>query len=401
MTPLVTPIFTEDLSRLRAAAKDQSRVSGLTHSYYRYPARFSPNFVSEVIECFSSPGDLVLDPYMGGGTTIVEAYVRGRRSVGCDLNSLAVFVGKAKTTMLAKREIEEVRTWASQRAARISYRDMCAEAAEIICADRTRNLDLPRARPVKKYLAIAMVSLNQMRTENAKVFARSVLLNVGQWALNGKLEAPTLEDVRRRVLLTCDDMLAAQAEMQTLIKAGGHKTYRPKFIHASAARLGEYRPFSSETHADLVITSPPYPGIHILYHRWQVDGRKETAAPYWIANCLDGKGTGYYNFADRGHEKEEEYFSTSLLTLRSIRNCMKDGAVIVQMVAFSNPVRQLPKYLFNMQCAGFEEVTESIGAKGVSKFRRTWRNVPGRAWHAASKGNTNSSSEVVLIHQAI
>jgi hypothetical protein len=38
----------------------------------------------------------------------------------------------------------------------------------------------------------------------------------------------------------------------------------------------------------LVLTSPPYPGVHVLYHRWQVDGRKETPLPFMIAGKLDG-----------------------------------------------------------------------------------------------------------------
>ena len=83
---------------LNAAAADRSRVSGFTHNFYRYPARFSPTFAAAAIHCFSKPGDVVMDPYMGGGTTIVEAMAQGRRVVGNDLNSLAVFVAKVKTT---------------------------------------------------------------------------------------------------------------------------------------------------------------------------------------------------------------------------------------------------------------------------------------------------------------
>ena len=42
------------------AAQDQSPVSGLTHEFYRYPARFSPVFVRAVIQEFSDVGDTVL-----------------------------------------------------------------------------------------------------------------------------------------------------------------------------------------------------------------------------------------------------------------------------------------------------------------------------------------------------
>ena len=57
--------------KLTKSALDKSRITGLTHNFYRYPARFSPAFASTAIELFSKPGDVVLDPYMGGGTTIV------------------------------------------------------------------------------------------------------------------------------------------------------------------------------------------------------------------------------------------------------------------------------------------------------------------------------------------
>lgn len=64
------------LDRLAKAAKDSDRVSGLTHQYYRYPARFSPQFVRTAIEQFTKPGDLVFDPFMGGGTTLTSSVYR-------------------------------------------------------------------------------------------------------------------------------------------------------------------------------------------------------------------------------------------------------------------------------------------------------------------------------------
>src|SRR5258708_36254739 len=84
------------------AAKDP--VDGSTHNFYRYPARFSPLFVREVIFQCSSSGDTVLDPFMGGGTTVVEALSMGRRAIGVDINSLAHFVASVKTTPLSERD---------------------------------------------------------------------------------------------------------------------------------------------------------------------------------------------------------------------------------------------------------------------------------------------------------
>lgn len=93
-----------DVKRLHEAFFSAKRVGGLTHNIYRYPARFSPEFVRAALESFTEPGDLVLDPFMGGGTSAVEALVGGRRFLGFDLNPLSVLLTRAKTTPLYRKD---------------------------------------------------------------------------------------------------------------------------------------------------------------------------------------------------------------------------------------------------------------------------------------------------------
>ena len=388
------------LNAVKRGALDQSRVVGLTHRFYRYPARFSPTFVSSTIECFSSPGDVVLDPYMGGGTTVVEAFARGRIGIGSDLNSLAVFVARAKTTQLNNLERRIVIDWVSNEIPTLSYHTVTDEVAELVCPLRTRNLNLPRARPVKKLLALALLSLKSLPSDATQNFVRCVLLNVAQWALNNRKSAPTLAMVREKIVKSAFEMLNGLTELSEITQRHKSSPTPPILIHGTAADLPKFHPFHDGRKANLVVTSPPYPGIHILYHRWQVDGRKETPAPYWIADCKDGKGSSFYNFSDRGPEAMEDYFAESLSTLNAIRKVMASGAVIVQMVAFSNPKNQLPRYLRNMELAGFEEIRELHDDGRERPFKRIWRPVPSRKWYANLKGNTCSSREVVLLHHA-
>ena len=51
------------------------------------------------IEYFSEPGDVVLDPFVGGGTTIVAAQLVGREAIGFDIDPAAI-----ETT---RRRVEE------------------------------------------------------------------------------------------------------------------------------------------------------------------------------------------------------------------------------------------------------------------------------------------------------
>ncbi len=88
------------------AVQSDEQVSGYTHDFYRYPARFSPIFARTAIKLFTKPGDIVFDPFMGGATTLVEARALGRRSIGTDINKLSYFLAKTKTTILFKMDID-------------------------------------------------------------------------------------------------------------------------------------------------------------------------------------------------------------------------------------------------------------------------------------------------------
>lgn len=69
----------------------------LTHYLFRYPAKFHPPVARELIKQFSQPGDLILDPFCGSGTLLVEAATLGRRAIGSDIDPIAVFVSRVKT----------------------------------------------------------------------------------------------------------------------------------------------------------------------------------------------------------------------------------------------------------------------------------------------------------------
>ncbi len=329
----------------------------------------------------------MLDPYMGGGTTIVEALAHGRRAVGCDINELAVFVARAKVTPLTHNEVEHVRLWALT-AAQFGYHDDL-DVSDLICEHRTRNLTAARARPIKKLIALALGTCDELASANVRIVARCALLSASQWALNGRRIPVSVDEFRQKLIERAFEM-ADQSGGLARIRRGRPA---PVLLKGSAEILHTHAPFADgRLKADLVVTSPPYPGVHVLYHRWQVDGRKETPAPYWIAGCLDGKGDAFYNFGSRKQASLDDYFARSLATLESIRKVVKDDAFVVQLVAFAEPRKHLPRYLQNMDRAGFVEV--NLGD------RRTWRNVPGRSWHADLKGDTSSAREVLLVHRA-
>lgn len=378
---------------IEAAASDRAPIRGLTHTFYRYPARFSPTFARAAIETYSRPGQVVLDPFMGGGTTIVETMVLGRKAIGSDINELATFLTEVKVTRLTEDERSAIQRWAIHKVSELRYSDPLEDGCGFL--DYVpRNLNLPAARGLRKTISQCICTLdNDLPTFAARQFARCVLLNVGQWALNGRRRIPSVSEFRSRVCLTAREMLLGAAELENTLQRCTSPVFEPVIRQNDAERIDLDEKIDAAGAADLVVTSPPYPGIHMLYHRWQVDGRKETDAPYWIAARKDGAGATHYNFADRRRYAEDGYFEKALRSFAAIRRVMRRGGIIVQMVAFSDPDRQLRRYLSMMERAGFNELREKYQ-------QRIWREVPGRRWHANLKGDLPSGKEVVLIHEA-
>lgn len=372
---------------LKQGALDQSRITGLTHNFYRYPARFSPSFVRVCIKTLSRPGDRIFDPYMGGGTTPLEAMALGRKAYGCDINSLSVFIARSKTTLLTKKETNTILDWTKNVLPIIKCKRNRPQS-QVAYSVAASNLSEPKVLWIGKFISAVLDSISETDlSPRAERFVRCALLNTGQWALNGRYLIPTVPAFRKKLFATCLQMLDDLSELRQSLSQSNEPIHSPALFEMDAQYLSELR----IAPMDLVITSPPYPGVHALYHRWQVDGRRETDAPYWISNCTDGSGAAYYSFADR--QAEDRYFDKALKTFTAIRAKMKPKAFLVQLVAFSDRNRQLPKYLRMLDNAGFTEVKEPNN-------KRIWRPVPGRSWHATLKGKTAGSREVVLIHAA-
>jgi DNA modification methylase len=65
------------------------------YKVHKYFARRPWNVFSQIISNYSSKNDIILDPFCGGGVTVLEAIKLNRRVIGCDLNPLQLFEPEA------------------------------------------------------------------------------------------------------------------------------------------------------------------------------------------------------------------------------------------------------------------------------------------------------------------
>jgi len=374
-------------------------IRGLTHDFYRYPARFSPAFARAAIELFTEPGDLILDPFAGGGTSLVEARVLGRPAVGVDLSPLATFISKVKTSVLTPDELAGAKRWNRLVLRRLHLWRKGPKANGWASDGYHRNINDRSTWPIRKSIELALQSASLLEQPRLERFIRCAVLRTGQWALDGRDRIPTASEFRTALTQNLQSMIQGAAAFAKAARMADRSSPTVGFrrtlsVQADAGEISDLNCFENRPAPKLVLTSPPYPGIHVLYNRWQVLGRRESPAPFWIADEPSDVGAADLTFGDRRIHAESRYFKEVERAFASVSEVLDRTSIVVQLVAFSQPTKQLPLYLDAVSNAGFREVYLS-GTNGT----RHWRGVPNRKWYADQWGINGSRKEVLLFHK--
>jgi len=77
-----------------------------SHGFHTYPAMFIPQVARRLLLAYSQKDDTICDIFCGSGTALIESRLLGRNSYGIDLNPLAIFLAKVKTTPLKYQLLE-------------------------------------------------------------------------------------------------------------------------------------------------------------------------------------------------------------------------------------------------------------------------------------------------------
>ncbi len=378
-----------DSSRIIESLRTHKLVDGLTHNFYSYPARFSPELVKEIIKNFSSPGDWVFDPFMGGGTSIVEALAMGRHAIGVDINSLAWFVAISKTTPISSTDISQLREWVS------TLSNVQAEDYPSLEID-----ELKRHFP-KKFLHSLdafLESIECLKSQNAKRLARLVMLKVYQNSLSDRNGYPSSRELKQKLDIELEKIITGLGKFLNACQDSGFTKQEilssRKLLNRSSIGIENDNKIKDLLKKPrLIFTSPPYPGVHVLYNKWQIASRKETFLPYYISGMNDSQSEAYYTLGGRSKAGVVKYFDLVTQSFLSISKVIHPKALVAQLVGFSDSTVQLPSYLKAMKEAGYKEIFPLS-----ENDKRLWRDVPNRKWYTNIGDRWDSSKEVLLFH---
>ena len=251
------PIYTNEFwtSRQRAA-----------HSLHEisYRACFKPQLPRFFIERLTRPGDVVYDPFMGRGTTLLEAALLGRVPFGCDVNPLSVLLTEPRLAPPTCAEVAERLEGLPLDGAADPCPDLLAfyhpETLRQLVALRTylRQRAVAGALdPVDRWLRL--VALNRLTGHSAGFFSvytlppnQAVSADRQRLLNEQRGQTPPIRDVRRLIL----------AKTRSLLRDCDPETRRRLSTVAARkcllSRLCDHTPEVPSGSVSLVVTSPPF-----------------------------------------------------------------------------------------------------------------------------------------------
>ena len=243
----------------------QSERTKHVHGLHPYLGKFPPQLAEALIRRHCPAGGLVLDPFCGSGTTLVEAVGLGRDAAGCDISAFNALLSREKTRLHDAAEIAaglEATLARAEALAGEAPTDVPAYLGEWYGeAARRELLAYRRAiEPGSAWSGLASLVLTRA--------ARSARL-VRHDALDGArrpVREPYWCHKHRR---TCVPTVGAQRFLRRYShdiagRVAAFSAVRPDGSSAAVHHL-DARELRLERPADAVVTSPPYVGV-IDYH---------------------------------------------------------------------------------------------------------------------------------------
>ncbi len=238
----------------------------VAHSLHEisYRACFKPQLPGFFIERLTGPGDVVYDPFMGRGTTLLEAALCGRVPAGCDTNPLSAVLLAPRLDPPALAEVRDrldaiplEHTSAIREDLLVFYhratlRAICALREYLLARATTGTLDR-----VDRW--IRMVAVNRLTGHSPGFFSVYTLppnqaTSVGaQRKINhARNQKPTLRDVPELIL----------RKTRTLLKDCDGASRVALGLRSGSARIltgqADSTPDLPAGSVDLVVTSPPF-----------------------------------------------------------------------------------------------------------------------------------------------
>lgn len=230
------------------------------HDWYRFILSFPPHLVRQYIDRFClHSGQIILDPFCGTGTTLVESRIQGVDSIGVEANPMAHFASAVKMDWrIAKDELINHASQIADHAAKIIQKEqlgilrtLSTEAYSLLLKDSISPIPLHKSLILLE--AIRYRKDQRYHNHELLAFAKALVFSISNLHFGPEVgvcrlkkhDAPVIELWMKEIISMANDL--------RLIPV--HQTVA-EIHHADARQLSSVLKPDS---IDAVFTSPPYP----------------------------------------------------------------------------------------------------------------------------------------------
>lgn len=248
------------------ARKDPKYV---THGIHPYKGKFYPQLAKGLINQLGlSSGGTILDPFCGSGTTLLEGFLNGYRTYGCDVNPLAAHIARAKTAALEIEPdvlTESVTAMLSALDEAPSRIPKSLSEFEASCRD---EIDRWFAEKVAHKLNWLLSRIRAVSDGDVRAFLEVIFSSIVREV--SQQEPSDLRIRYRKEAISDADVFAQfrvqlQTQFERVEKFWKVRGYSPNPHFKSAVVNGDNRSIATyrrlglpDNSVDLILTSPPY-----------------------------------------------------------------------------------------------------------------------------------------------
>lgn len=224
-----------------------------THTIHPYPAMMIPQVAGRLINEYARPKAIILDPFCGSGSVLLEAFIKGHNSYGIDINPLSHLISKVKTTPINPNILYDVMEKILKRAKLFKH----------IESPKFLNIDYWFKSDVIEKLARLKKAIELIDDPDCKDFYKVVFSITVRTCSNTRndefklyrLEEKKLKDFNPDVFKIFKDRALYNIKcMEELWNSYSNKSVSVKIL----AEDTRYKTSIPENTIDLVVTSPPY-----------------------------------------------------------------------------------------------------------------------------------------------
>lgn len=236
------------------------------HKWFYYPHSFSPQLVEILLNEWDLPkGALILDPFVGAGTTIYSANCLGFNAVGVDVSPLSVFISNTKAKVYNPQLIEQ--------ALQITLNDF-RNSDKFNDLERTERLK--RAFTDAEFAVLSklrkIISIQEDRERDLLLLA---LLKVQQSVSRAKPDGGWFRWISRdcqaeQILPQFKNLIEKMISELPISRNSGLLCTAHKFDARYLNELWQLQP-EIERGCQAIITSPPYPNRHDYSRIFQIE----------------------------------------------------------------------------------------------------------------------------------